>query len=392
MNAGRPDESRYTVAVHIDPTFSTLLGELYQGPLEEPPWQSFLASIRELLGANLVTLLLRPPSKEEQVVMLADGGSLSAIKSYNEGQFVLDPFVDLPSGKVISLHEYLSAQTLLGSDFYRVIMQPQGWYDFLGLDIRQDNELDVRFRAGRYEGAQPFGEREKILLQSLLPHLERSIRLQACISRTQRERAVYAGAVEQLLVATIILDEQCRVLSMNATATALLAAGDGVSIDGNRLRLADSGADRELRILLRDVVQSRRNRLPQTASAMHVPRTGAKQPLGLVARAVPTTAGDAQGRGMPSIAIFIRDPEQPAEALQQVIARLYKLTSAESSLAILLANGLTLDEAAAQLHVSRNTARAHLRAVFAKTGVTRQSGLVRLILNSVASFASGETA
>ena len=56
--------------MHIDPDFSALLGDLYQGPLEEQPWQSFLASVREVLGANLVTLLLRPPSKEDQVVML----------------------------------------------------------------------------------------------------------------------------------------------------------------------------------------------------------------------------------------------------------------------------------------------------------------------------------
>jgi DNA-binding CsgD family transcriptional regulator len=377
--------------VHIDPTFSALLGDLYQGPLEEPPWQSFLARVRELLGANLVTLLLRPPSKEEHVVMLADGGSLSAIKSYNEGQFVLDPFVDLPSRQVVSLHEYLSGKALLDSDFYRVIMQPQGWYDFLGLDIRQENQLDVRFRAGRYQGTQPFGESEKTLLRTLMPHLERSIRLQSCISRTERERAVYAGAVEQLLVATVILDEQCRVLSTNATANTLLAAGEGISVSGNCLRLADSDADRELRALLDTVMQSRRNSRPQPASAMHVPRTGERLPLGLVARAVPSARG-AEGRGMPSVAVFIRDPEQPADAPQQVIGRLYKLTTAESSLAMLLANGLTLDEAAAQLGVSRNTARAHLRAVFAKTGVTRQSGLVRLILNSVATFASGEGA
>lgn len=376
--------------MHIDPIFSVLLGELYQGPLEEQPWQSFLASVRELLGANLVTLLLRPPSKEDQVVMLADGGSLSAIKSYNEGQFVLDPFVDLPSRQVISLHEYLSPQTLLASDFYRVIMAPQGWYDFLGVDIRQDKELDVRFRAGRYEGAAPFGEREKALLQALMPHLERSIRLQACINRTERERAVYAGAVEQLLVATFILDEQCQVLSVNATAAALLAAGEGVSVSGNRLRLANPEADRELRALLADAMQSRRQRKPQPASAMHIPRGSMQSPLGLVARAVPPASG-AQAQGMPSIAVFIRDPAQAAEAPQQVISRLYKLTSAESSLAMLLANGLTLDEAAEHLCVSRNTARAHLRAVFAKTGVTRQSGLVRLILNSVASFATGAT-
>jgi len=376
--------------MHIDQTFSDLLGELYQGPLEEQPWQTFLASVRELLGANLVTLLLRPPSKEEQVVMLADGGSLSAIRSYNEGQFVLDPFVDLPNREVVSLHEYLSPETLLGSDFYRVIMQPQGWYDFLGVDIRQDNALDARFRAGRYRGAQPFGEHEKALLRALLPHLERSIRLQACISRTERERAVYAGAVEQLLVATIILDEQGRVLSSNATAAALLAAGDDVAVVDNFLRLTDRGADRELRSLLQEVMQAQRGAQPQPARAMHIPRAGAQPDLGLVARAVPPATG-AQGRGMPSVAVFIRDPQLAAEPPQQVISRLYGLTAAEASLAMLLANGLTLDEASLALSVSRNTARAHLRSVFAKTGVTRQSGLVRLILNSVASFAGTES-
>ncbi|MEZ5504393.1 MAG: helix-turn-helix transcriptional regulator [Halioglobus sp.] len=375
--------------MQIDPTFSALLGDLYQGPLEEQPWHTFLASVREVLGANLVTLLLRPPSKEEQVVMLADGGSLSAIRSYNEGQFVLDPFVNLPTREVVSLHEYLSVETLLDSDFYRVIMEPQGWYDFLGVDIREEAELDVRFRAGRYRGAPPFGEAEKALLQTLLPHLERAIRLHTRINRTERERAVYAGAVEQLLVATIILDEEGRVLSTNTTAAALLAAPNGIVLEGQHLRLADRSADRELRALLAAVTQARRETLPQAARAMQVPRPGAPD-LGLVVRAV-SPAGGAQGRGIPSIAIFVRDPQQAAEPPQQVISRLYGLTPTEVNLAMLLANGRTLDETAAQLSISRNTARAHLRAVFAKTGVTRQAGLVRLILNSMAPFAGGES-
>jgi len=49
----------------------------------------------------------------------------------------------------------------------------------------------------------------------------------------------------------------------------------------------------------------------------------------------------------------------------------------------LLANGLTLDEAATELDVSRNTVKSHLSAVFAKTGVNRQTQLVQLILKSV---------
>ena len=113
--------------MNFDDNMSLLLGALYEGPMEEPLWHSFLAQVRELLGAHMVTLLLRPPSEQDQVVMLADGGSLSAIKSYNEGQFVLDPFVNLPSREVVSLHEFMSTETLLDSEFYRIVMEHQGW-------------------------------------------------------------------------------------------------------------------------------------------------------------------------------------------------------------------------------------------------------------------------
>ncbi len=51
-----------------------------------------------------------------------------------------------------------------------------------------------------------------------------------------------------------------------------------------------------------------------------------------------------------------------------------------------LAKGLTLDDAAAALDISRNTARSQLQAVFRKTGVSRQSELVLLLLGSVATL------
>jgi DNA-binding CsgD family transcriptional regulator len=52
-------------------------------------------------------------------------------------------------------------------------------------------------------------------------------------------------------------------------------------------------------------------------------------------------------------------------------------------LAIKLANGLSLEEAAEAIGIRRNTARAHLRSIFSKTGVRRQTELVRIFLNSV---------
>ena len=93
-----------------------------------------------------------------------------------------------------------------------------------------------------------------------------------------------------------------------------------------------------------------------------------------------------EGKLCPSVAIFISDPEQESSAPQEIVKALFDLTPAEAQLAMLLANGLTLDEASDALGISRNTARAHLRSTFSKTGVTRQTMLVRLILRSVATL------
>lgn len=374
--------------MNLKSEFSDLVGSLYEGILEEQPWQTFLARVREHLGAHLVTLVLRPPDGEDNAVMLADGGSLSAIRTYNEGQFVLDPFVNLPSRKVLALHNYMSTEALLSSDFYRVIMQPQGWYDFLGVDIREENELDVRFRVGRYKGARRFGKKESALIEALLPHLERAVRLHTRLNRTERERAVYAGAVEQLAVATIILDELGKVVSSNRSADQLLASKEGVSLTGGSLSFADKKTADEFKQLMSEVMNSRRLSVPVAVAALHIPRTSGMSDLGMVARVV-NSAAAVDGSSIPSVALFFSDPDQALESHVKVIARLFSLTPTEANLAMLLANGLTLDEASEQLGVSRNTTRTHLRAVFAKTGVTRQTGLVRLILKSVAPLAGG---
>src|SRR5262249_15748674 len=114
--------------------------------------------------------------------------------------------------------------------------------------------------------------------------------------------------------------------------------------------------------------------------AMSISRGSHASKLGVLIRGIPRAEWS---EGRPSIALFIRDPERRAEVSREAIRRLFDLTPAESSLALELANGLTLDEAADRLRILKNTARAHLRAICSKIGVTRQTTLVRLLLISV---------
>jgi DNA-binding CsgD family transcriptional regulator len=99
----------------------------------------------------------------------------------------------------------------------------------------------------------------------------------------------------------------------------------------------------------------------------------------------------ARDLSQPSVVIFISDPQQKRSAPAAVLADLFGFTRAESGLALLLANGLSLDQASNELGVSRNTAKSHLSAIFSKTGLTRQAKLVELILKSVAPLVASET-
>jgi DNA-binding CsgD family transcriptional regulator len=80
------------------------------------------------------------------------------------------------------------------------------------------------------------------------------------------------------------------------------------------------------------------------------------------------------------VAVFIADPDQQGHARKEGMQELYGLTSAETELALLLAAGKSLREAAAERSVSLETARSQLKTLFSKTNTRRQSELVRLVL------------
>ena len=62
-----------------------------------------------------------------------------------------------------------------------------------------------------------------------------------------------------------------------------------------------------------------------------------------------------------------------------LLSKIFGLTFAEAKLAAALANGTSLEEAAEELHISRETARSQLKIVFGKTDTHRQSQLVALL-------------
>ncbi len=285
----------------------------------------------------------------------------------------------------MTLAEFVSNDDWQNSEFYKNFLEPVDVFHILGADINTIDGAQCRIRISRGRDDKPFGNEEKAMLTHFIPHLERSIKIHMQLNRIEAERNLYAGAVNQMAVGTIILDESGKVLQTNQVADRLIQEKDGIKLVNDGLQVGTARDTQEFRRLVKQSLLSQKSSNPSVVEALRVQRPSGKADLGIIVRSVPLTDW-SEGKQCPTVVIFISDPEQQSTAPQEIVRALFDFTPAETQLAMLLANGLTLDEASEELGISRNTSRAHLRSTFSKTGVTRQTMLVRLILRSVATL------
>jgi len=365
----------------VDP----LIAQVYEGPMQSPPWHSALQLLQDELKAKHVTLMLRPPSPDGSGIMINTGPvTTQGQQSYETHFFALDPFVRLKEGEVVTAEE-LIGKTWLDSPVYREYLKPLDIRHLLGTDIYTQEGIECRLRITRSHDARPFTADDKALVRFLMPHLKRSIQLHARLDYLECERQLFAGTVNRMLLGMISFDQAGNILETNQEARRILAEKDGITLSGSTLVAHGSTEGRELQRMIRQALTPTPGGVvgPGVVEALAVTRPSGRAKLGVLVKAIPLGQWSESKHRLAAV-VYLRDPESNAvQPSHELVRRLFELTRMEATLALLLAEGFTLDEAAEKMNVRRNTARTHLRSIFCKTGVTRQTMLVRLLLNSV---------
>ena len=92
-------------------------------------------------------------------------------------------------------------------------------------------------------------------------------------------------------------------------------------------------------------------------------------------------------RGEPgnrTVILMSSSPNAASGLSSEAVQHLFGLSPAEANLTVSIARGDRLEEAADANGLTISSARTYLKRVFAKTGASRQSDLVKLILTSPA--------
>jgi len=267
-------------------------------------------------------------------------------------------------GEVVTDHDILSAEEMARAPFYTELLQPHGYHWFAVAGFRAGPEhwaVSVQRRTER----GPFAAAQVQPLAGLMPRLGQAASLSQALGRAALDGAL--RGLDQVAQAALTLDGAGRVIGSNARAEALFDAS--VRVADGTLRIADPRAREEVAGLLQPCRAG-------PAGPVLVPRRD-RRPL--ILRVLPVIEAARSPFLGASALLLITDLDAERRPDPALLAQAFGLTTAEARLAAMLAGGAALDEAADRLGIAVETARSHIKAVFAKTGTGRQGALVALL-------------
>ena len=217
----------------------------------------------------------------------------------------------------------------------------------------------------------PFAIADKRVLAAISARLTEAATLSTAIGRIALSSAT--SALDGVRQPALAVDRDGRVLDANAAAHIMV--GDDIFVRNTFLGFRDKEAARQLETFV-----SRMRLVPDTAELpveSFVVRRKSQRPV--IVNVLPVPAA-ARGPFLGARAILTMTSLEPKRGLNApTLMKAFGLTRAEAQAALLVAEGLSPEQAARDLDISVATFRAQLKAVFAKTGTHRQNELTALV-------------
>ena len=178
---------------------SELVRTLYAGVIETPPWESFLQAIRHETASQSTVIMLLPPGSAAINLISTVGGRSEVTSAYRGQLFALDPFVNLPEGRVITLHEFVGDRELERNDFYNDFMRRTWGVGYvLGFDVRTAAGYTAGLRLCRAVGTRNYEPETHRLVEALVPHLRQAIPVFDRVHHLQVEETELSDALDRL--------------------------------------------------------------------------------------------------------------------------------------------------------------------------------------------------
>jgi DNA-binding CsgD family transcriptional regulator len=367
-----------------------LVAQLYSSAAGQTSWSSVLETLAQ--NAHAWTLHLVGLDKSRGGVVFSHHGgkataqtNLDYIRTYHRLDPRTVPMLATPEGKWFHCHEHFDERFVANDPFYQDFLIPYGGRYVSIAKVVDDPQMMVCLGVHRGQGSQPVESSTLEWLDRIATHMREGMSIYRRLRAMHYEHAVGRQLLDQLHYPIMLVDSMRGILYANRASREALIAGDYVVNRSGvlccRRRDDDTALTQALLAMdsrMDDAVQLRKGR--RHAIRIHRAKGGGHV-VTYVSVLRPADVLGAFGAANVALLIF-HDPRAIPRPDSFILSEAFDLTPAEARVALELSAGQTAEQVAAKRGVALDTVRSQIKSLFAKTGVHRQSELMRLVLTS----------
>jgi DNA-binding CsgD family transcriptional regulator/PAS domain-containing protein len=372
--------------------YSRLIETLYAAAVDDKEWPNFLRSLADYSGSRAAHLLCFDRVLNSQSFAYTVGveatiteEKMLTFEKYYPSCPRIEKMREL-SGRPIYCRQFLEEREIHESDMYKHVLTDHNIEYTLGFANEIDDEVDLVLGLFRSREEMPYADPDTETLSAVIPHIRRALRIRRKLYNEELEIRSLQSSLEALQMGVALVSSEGEVLHTNAVAGEFLERSTGLSLVGRRFFFRNKTQMAEFHETIRHFRAQRQVGNVPGRAGMAIANRDSGDDLMLIMCPFPLNSGLSRliDGEMPAAVILLFDPRRRIETEDEVLTRMFGLTPSEARLTALLVSGMSVKQASERRGITEGTARQHLKAVFAKTGVASQQELLALVIRSAA--------
>jgi DNA-binding CsgD family transcriptional regulator len=370
---------------HTKETLSDLIGRIYDCAVQPELWPITLHSIRgalDLAFLQVVSVDGHRLRQGEAVQTLAfktlfeQGWMHDFARHFNSipgGNDWLEAEIDTP----ISQMQLVDEGEFKQSEFYKSWIGPRGLRDSCTTPLVRRDHMICALTASGSAQRELFNDGDRETFRLLSPHIRRSLMIGDMLDDGNYKLSLYRDILDRITTSVMIVSPGAKLAYANGAAEKLLSDGGNIKVKNGELQATYPAFAAGLRAALDRACSDDDTDIGNFGNGIPLPGRSGQTAVCYV---LPMGVSDRRrSLGPGHAAVFISAAGANLPPSLETLSALSGLTSREARIALTVADGMSLADAAGNLGISIHTMRTHIAHIFQKTGTNSQQALQKFV-------------
>ena len=367
--------------------FERIVASLHDAMLDDARWPATSALIDEACGLTGNDLIVREGPPDDVRVLFVGAycrgqrrkdQERDYLENYHPTDERVPRFRLLPDSRLVHVRDLLTADEMKTSPTYNEMLLRTGGQDSLNARLDGPEGSSITWGLRDPVDADGWGSSRIAMVTNLLPHIRQFVRVRQALVRAEARHTTVTALLDNPRVGVLHLDRRGRVLAANDRARRILRNGDGLTDRGGMLGARAPADQVRLERMVADALPG--SGRAAVSGSLRLRRSPVLPPFVVHVKPVRVPQPDYGARHVAALVLVV-EPGRQHHLDPERVATTLELTPAEAQVAVWLTEGKSVRDIAEATGQSQGAIYWHLKQIYRKQSLSRQTDLVRLVLS-----------